>query len=143
MARPNVYKLQGLSGELKDFKVYYTGFKERPKFLPKTGRGFGGLKHLLELIKAKFKNFTLTFTPTEDSVRKEGNKYKVRMSAMAVRRLGQRRWDANRELNLRLGNQLLSEALPTFFTAGQPQHVYRRGMFAQLLEASFDSRLLA
>ncbi len=143
MARPNVYKLKSLSGDLKDFKVYYTGFKKPPKFLPDTGRGFGGLKHLIELLRKKFKNFTLTFTVDEDSVRKDGTTYKVRLSAVAVKRLSQRRWDGNRELNLRLGNQLLAEALPEHFTAGQQPHIYRRGMFAQILGASFDPRLLA
>lgn len=143
MARPRAYKLEGSFGEFKGSKVYYFGFKERPKFLPKTGRGFGGLKHLLELLKERFKKFTLTFTPGEDSVRLQGKLFKVRLSAAAVKRLGQRRWDANRQLNLRLGRSLLTEAFPDHFHSSEPQHVYQRGMFSGILSASFDSRLLS
>ena len=144
MARPNVYKLEGSFGDFNGTKVYYLGFTKKPGFLPKTGRGFGGLKHLLQLLKGKFKNFTLTFTPDEDSVVKNKKSYKVRMSAKAVKRLGQRRWDGNTELNLRLGNQLLSEAFPEHFTAGESFVSYKKGMFANVLtDKSFDARTLS
>jgi hypothetical protein len=143
MPRPRVYKLEGSYGAFNGTKVYYLGFDEQPKFLSKGGRGFGGLKHLLEHLKGKFRKFTLTFTPEEDSVHKDGSLYKVRLSARSVKRFGKRRWDANRELNLRLANQLLAEALPTHFTGAVSIHIYQRGMFAEILGDSFDARLLA
>lgn len=143
MARPNAYKLEGSFGDLNETKVYYFGFKKRPGFLPKTGRGFGGLKHLLILLRAKFKKFTLTFTVSDDSITKSGNVFKIRMSASSVKRLGQRRWDGNTELNLRLGSQLLSEAFPKYFNAGQSFHPYKKGMFADVLgDDAFDPRAL-
>lgn len=143
MARPNVYKLEATSfGAFKGTKVYYFGFDAQPGFLPKTGRGFGGLKHLLELLKAKFKKFTLTFTQEEDSAKKEDGVFKVRLSVETVRRLSKRRWDENRQLNVRLATQLLAEALPEHFQAGASSHTYQRGMFAEILNDSFDPRML-
>lgn len=143
MPRPRAYTLKGSFGKFNGTKVYYAGFKERPKFLSKTGRGFAGLKHLLEILESKFKNFTLTFTPEENSVRKQGKAYKVRLSAVAVRKAGKRRWDENRELNLRLGRQLLSETFPAHFSPTGQVSVYRRGLFAQILTDALDARVLA
>jgi hypothetical protein len=143
MARPRVYKLQGSYGEFDGKKLFYTGFAKRPGFLPESRRGFAGLKHLLELLKRKFRKFELTFTPDEDSVRKDGSTNKIRLSAKAIRRFSQRRWDGNRELNLRLGKQLLAEALPTHFSSADPFYSYQRGMFAGVLIDAFDPRTLS
>lgn len=142
MARPRAYKLKGLSGEFKNATIYYTGFAERPSILPESGRGFGGLKAILELLKARFKRFTLTITPREDSARKVGKTYKIRLSLRAARRLSQRRWDANTQLNRRLAKQLLAEAFPDHFDPTM-LHTYQRGMFAEILSEKFDTRLLA
>jgi Domain of unknown function (DUF4263) len=142
MARSRAYKLEGSFGDFTGAKVYYLGFREQPSFLSKTGRGFAGLKHLLDLLQAKFKRFTLTFTPDEDSVRKESKVYKIRLSKKAVSRFGQRRWDGSRQLNLRLGRQLLSEAYPEYFASGA-YHTYQRGMFSEILSSGFDPRVLS
>jgi hypothetical protein len=144
MARPRVYKLKGSFGEFDGAKIYYYGFDKQPKFLPKSGRGFGGLKLILQRLKAKFKKFTLTITPETDSVNKEGGHYKVRLSAAAIKRLGQRRWDGNTEMNSRLGGQLLAEAFPKHFESGESFFTYKKGMFADVLnDVAFDSRTLS
>lgn len=144
MGRSRVYVLKASSyGKLKGVKIYYSGFKKRPKFLPNQGRGFGGLKHLLEHLKGRFKKFILTFTPEKNAAVKVGSTWKVRLSEDTVKRLGKRRWDANRELNMRLANQLLGEVLPKYFGSAPAFHTYQRGMFAEILDKSFDVRVLA
>src|SRR5580704_1685831 len=102
MARSRAYKLKGSYGEFNGSKVYYLGFERRPGFLPENSRGFAGLKHILEQLKGKLKKFTLTFTPSEDSIKKTTGSVKVRVSAKTVRKFGQRRWNESRELNLSL-----------------------------------------
>jgi len=143
MSRPRVYALKGSYGDFTGFKVYYLGFTKQPAFLQKSGRGFAGLKHLLETLKSKFPKFSLTFTPTEDSVAKKDSLYKVRLSATSVKLLGNRRWDANRQLNLRLARQLLSGSLPKHFDSADPPLVYQRGMFGQMFGTGFDVRQLS
>ena len=135
--------MKGSYGDLTGTKVYFLGFEFQPGFLPLSGRGFAGLKHLLELLSVKLKKFTLTITPGEDSIRKDGSIYKVRLSAKAIRRFSQRRWDGNRQLNLRLGRQLLAEAFPQQFPSVGLTHSYQRGMFAEILSGSFDARIVA
>ena len=120
MARPRAYELKGYYGQFNKTKVYYLGFKTQPKFLGKNGRGFSGLKHILELLKSKCSTFTLTFTPDESKVTKVGKTYRVRLSAAAVRRLSTWRFDANRDLNLRLGRALLVKELPGHFNSSAP-----------------------
>ena len=142
MARPRAYELIGSYGDFKGSKVYFLGFKVQPKFLPITGRGFGGLKHLLELLKRRFKKFTLTFTPDEDSIRLKGKEYRVRLSVASVRKLQKRRWDANAHMNTQLGKQLLAETFPQEFPEGGLTHSYQRGMFAQIFSDQFDARVL-
>src|SRR5437879_2124460 len=143
MPRPNVYKLKGSFGAFDGSKVYYHGFPKRPSFLPKSGRGFGGLKYLLQKLSSKFTKFTLTFTPEMDSILKQGSVSKIRLSAKAVKRLAQRRWDGNTELNTRLGNQLLSEAFPQHFGSEHISPPYKKGVFAEIIKGeSFDPRLL-
>lgn len=144
MSRPKVYKLKGSFGEFDGAKIYYNGFPKQPNFLPKSGRGFGGLKYLLQRFKAQFKKFTLTITLEENSVKKVGNQYRIRLSSNAIKRLGQRRWEGNTELNTRLGNQLLAESLPEHFTAGHVTQSYKKGIFAEIIKnSSFDPRLLS
>jgi hypothetical protein len=143
MARPRVYKLTGASGALKNYKIYYTGFSEQPKFLGKTGRGFSGLKHMIELLQKSLRNFTLTITPAEDSISRKDKSLAVRVSAKTIRRLGQKGWTAKRDLNLRLVADLLSETFPDKFPSGQAMVPYRRGMFADFLKPGFDARLLS
>lgn len=143
MPRPTGYLLTGSYGDFNETKVYYFGFEKRPGFLPVSGRGFAGLKHLLELLRTKFKRFTLTFTPAETSVKKNGKVFQVRIAAPAIRQFGQRRWDANRQLNLRLGNQMLAELFPDHFVGGAEFHSYQKGLFAAILKPSFDPRLLS
>lgn len=144
MARSRVYKLTGSGfGKFKGTKIYFVGFSETPRFLPSNGRGFGGLKHLLEHLNGRFRKFTLTFTPTEDSVLKQGSLFKIRLSANSVKRLQNRSWDARRALSLRLAKQVLVEALPKYFKSGATFHTYQRGMFGELLGPTFDRRLLA
>lgn len=143
MSRPRVYLLKGSYGDFTGFKVYCLGFKKQPKFLPQSGRGFGGLKHLLETLKSKFPKLSLTFTPTEDSVVKRGSLYKVRLSATSVKLLSARRWDANRQLNLRLARQLLFGLLPKYFDSSEPPLAYQRGMFGQMFGEGFDIRQIS
>ena len=144
MSRPKVYKLKGSFGEFDGAKIYYIGFTKQPSFLPKSGRGFGGLKYLLQRFTAKFKKFTVTVTVEEDSIKNVGNQYKIRLSAKAIKRLGQRRWEGNTELNTRLGNQLLTESFPDHFTAGHVAQSYKKGIFAEIIKnAAFDPRLLS
>lgn len=143
MARPKAYKLKDIYGDRNGTSIYYTGFASTPKLLPKNGRGFGGLKHILELLGGKFKKFTLTITPEQDSITKDKSLVKVRLSAKAIKRLTQRKFDSNRELSLRLGNQLLAEVFPTYFTFGAQVFTYQKGIFAEILNKSFDSRTLA
>jgi hypothetical protein len=144
MARPKVYKLKGSFGEFDGAKIYYLGFDKQPSFLPKSGRGFGGLKLILQRLKGKFKKFTLTITQDIDSVTKVGNSYKIRLSAKAIKRLGQRRWDGNTEMNARLGGQLLAEAFPKYFDSGITFFTYKKGMFSDVLnDSAFDPRSLS
>lgn len=143
MPRPKVYKLKGSFGSFNGTKVYYLGFKKQPKFLSKSGRGFGGLKHLLENLKTRFKKFTLTFTSDQNKVSKEGSVYKVRLSEKTVKAFGQKRWNANRELNLKLSGEMLSEAFPKCFTDYKPPIAYQKGVLAKMFGASFDSRMLS
>jgi len=75
MPRPNAYKVKGSFGEFHGSKVYYHGFPKRPSFLPKSGRGFGGLKYLLQKLKSKFRKFSLTFTLEEDSIKKHKSQF--------------------------------------------------------------------
>lgn len=142
MARPRAYELKGYYGQFNKTKVYYLGFAKQPKFLGKNGRGFAGLKHILELLKAKYPKFTLTFTPAESSVTKVGKEYRVRLAAPAITRLHSARFDANRDLNLRLGRSLLATQLPGSFNSSTPLHVFKKGMFADILNEKFDPRLL-
>ncbi|QWG24143.1 DUF4263 domain-containing protein [Bradyrhizobium sediminis] len=141
MARPRAYKLIGSYGEFTGTKIYYTGFLKTPGFLPASGRGFGGLKHTLELLKKKFRSFTLTITPDENSVTKSGTIYKVRLSAKIVKKYGNRRWEGSRQLNLKLGQQMLAEIYPNHFPSAT-YHAYQRGMFAEIL-SNIDERLVA
>lgn len=144
MARPRVYVLQGSAyGKLKGFRVYYSGFKVRPKFLPAKGRGFGGLKHLLEQLAQGLKKFTLTFDSKRTSITKQGRTYKVRLSEESVKRLRARKWEAGREMNLRLAAQHLHETFPKYFKTGHPGYTYRRGMFSELLQKGLDPRAIA
>lgn len=143
MPRPKVYKLKGSFGSLNHTKVYYLGFKEQPKFLHNSGHGFAGLKHLLENLKTRFKKFILTFTPDQNKVIKEGSIYKVRLSAKAVKAFGQKRWKANRELNLKLSGEMLSEVFPKYFTDYKPPIAYQKGVLAKMFGTSFDSRMLS
>ncbi len=144
MARPKTYILRGKAfGEFDGIKLYYFGFKDRPRFLPESGRGFSGLKHILEILKSKFRRFTLSFTPDEDSVTKVRSLYKVRLSANSHKRFSQRIWDANRQLKLRMGRQLLSEALPDYFSISDSVLFYQRGLFSEILTNDFDIRRLS
>ena len=143
MARSRAYKLKGSYGEFNGSKVYYLRFEQRPGFLPQNGRGFAGLKHMLEQLKRTLKKFSLTFTPSEDSIKKDAGNFKVRLSAKTVRKFGQRRWNESRELNLKLAHQSLAQVFPDYFTGTGPARAYQRGMFAEILSSSFDPRLLA
>jgi len=144
MARPKTYILRGKAfGEFDGIKLYYFGFKDRPGFLPESGRGFSGLKHILELLKSKLRKFTLSFTPNEDSVTKVRSFYRVRLSANSYKRFGQRMWDANRQLKLRMGRQLLSEVLPDYFSISDSVLSYQRGLFSDILTNNFDIRRLS
>lgn len=80
MARPRKYELKGSYGDFKGTSIYFLGFDKQPSFLPKSGRGFSGLKHVLELLRTKFRKFELTVTPEECSVTKDGPLAKVRIS---------------------------------------------------------------
>jgi antiviral defense system Shedu protein SduA len=143
MARPRAYKLKGSYGEFNGSKVYFLGFDRQPGFLPASGRGFAGLKHMLEQLKAKLKKFSLTFTPTEDSIKEDGKGFKVRLAVKTVRKFGQKRWNESRELNLRLAQQSLAEVFPERFHATAPVRTYQRGMFAEILSPSLDTRMVA
>ncbi|TQF27428.1 hypothetical protein UNPF46_30650 [Bradyrhizobium sp. UNPF46] len=99
------------------------------------------MKHTLEHLKKKFKNFTLTITPEDNSVLKDGSLFKVRLSARVIKKYGTRRWDGTRQLNLKLGQQMLAEVYPEHFPSAS-YHAYQRGMFAEIL-TSVDQRLIS
>jgi hypothetical protein len=143
MARPASYELKGSFGKFKGTKIYYHGFKKRPKFLPKNGRGFSGLKHLLETLEKQLGKFTLTFTVNENSLKKEKGKYKVKLSEKITKLIYSRRLETNRALNLRICGQLLKEIFPGKFDGTDGLYSYQKGMFAHILRESFDPRLLS
>lgn len=142
MSRARSYTLKGSYGVFRGTKIYYTGFAARPKFLPESGYGFAGLKHLLELLKKRLKKFTLTIVADEKSLlKKSGSTYKVRLSAKAITKMKSQRFVHNREVQLRLGQQTLHELFPSIFKKAH-FHSYQKGMFAEILSADFDPRLL-
>lgn len=143
MAKPKSYELKGSFGEFKGKKIYYAGFKKPPKCLPKTGRGFGGLKHLLELFKKEFGQFTLTMTPKENSIKKEGKIFKVKLSEKVSNQIYSKRMVASRPMSLRVCGQVLKEIFPDKFDGTEGLFTYQKGMFANLLKKDFDTRLLS
>lgn len=144
MARPSSYELSAkFFGEFRGTKVYYTGFVKQPRFLKKGGAGFGGLKHLLELLRSKFGNFTLTFTPQEDSIKRDGSTVKVRISALSINRIAKRLFDSRRAAMVRLASTFLAETFPEEFHGAEGEQVYRRGMFASVLTADLDPRIVS
>jgi hypothetical protein len=121
MARPSAYELKGtFFGEFRGRKVYYTGFAKQPAFLKKGGGGFGGLKHLLELLKKKYGEFTLTFTPEEDSIKRDGDIVRVRISQKSVRKLAPRLFTIRRTALLKLASGFLASTFPDEFADDEP-----------------------
>ena len=144
MARPSAYELKGtFFGDFRGRKVYYTGFDKQPKFLKKGGAGFGGLKHLLELLKKKFGNFTLTFTPEEDSIRRDSDVVRVRISQQSIKKLNPRIFAIRRAALLKLASGFLASTFPDEFISEGDGFAYERGLFASILTDSFDPRLLS
>lgn len=144
MARSRAYKLEGsIFGKFNGTSVYYLGSSKPPSILRAKGKGFPGLKHILEVLEKKFKKFTLTFTPAECSivVGKKSKPTRVRLSVDAIKAYTKQQWDANRQLKLRLARQLVGSNFPKQFPASGP--VYERGAFAEILGGSFDPTLLA
>lgn len=125
-------------GSLQGTKIYYTKFAERPKFLPEKGTGFGGLKHLLEVLGKKFKKFKLVITSEDKcSLKKRGKLTTVTLSAKVVRSIFGKKIDRSRDILTRIAKEILHDNFPNKFDA--PKYLaYRKGMFAELFSEGFD-----
>lgn len=143
MSRPRIHKLKGLSGEFKDFRISLKGFSEIPKFLPDNGRGFSGLKHILEILKSKSTKFKLVISKEDDSIRKVKNETVYTISSKSIRAFSSSLWNSKRDISLRNANSLLSNLFPGHFDASKSFFTYQKGMLKDILNSDSNRRLIS
>lgn len=142
MAR-KVYTIeQKKYGALRGTKIYYTGFPTRPTLLAKKGGGFSGLKHILEIIGAKFPKYKFIITAkATPKYQKKKRTHHLIIPLAPLRGIYSKKILRTRDVLTRIGQEILHDNFPTKFPK-PPKIIYRPGALAEIFTPDFDPRLL-
>jgi len=129
--------------KFKDFKIYYIA-AEQPKILRKDGGGFGGGKHILEVLSHKFSKFDLILTNEKRSrIKRIGKKYFIYLTLSDIKLLIGSTFQKKREIGLKLTNNYFSNIFSKYFSEKEKFFTYERGIFAELLSKNFNPAILS
>lgn len=130
---------KGYGGALKGTKIFFEG--PRPTQLKDDGSFTLG-KHILEALRAKFKdgNFALVLTKDTNSILTERGRRRVRLSMQTHSRHTKELWNRTRDVKLDIAATLLQSTYPEVFT-GVARSPYVAGSLARTLNGSILTRL--
>ncbi len=132
-----IVKNRSYGDALKGTKIYYEG--KRPKGLSTDGRiNFG--KHILEVLKRKFKKFQWIITEETDSIILERNIHRIRTSQKTLKMINGELWERTRDIKNDIILNYFALVYPSFFEKEETP-VYVPGTISNLLGQKILPRL--